>query len=61
MSETKTYIVPDNCCMNGGNNPLTTMALMNNGGFGGTWNNPFMYFIWIYMMRWLNGGEFGMN
>lgn len=60
MSETKTYIVPDNCCMNGGN-PLTTMAMMNNGGFGGTWNNPFMYFIWIYMMRWLNGGEFGMG
>lgn len=59
MSETKTYIVPDNCCMN--NNPLTTMALMNNGGFGGNWNNPFMYFIWIYMMRWLNGGEFGNN
>lgn len=61
MSETKTYIVPDNCCMNGGNNPFTTMAMLNNGGFGGTWNNPFMYFIWIYMMRWLNGGEFGMN
>lgn len=61
MSETKTYIVPDNCCMNGVNNPLTAMAMMNNGGFGGTWNNPFMYFIWIYMMRWLNGGEFGMN
>lgn len=61
MSETKTYIVPDNCCMNGNNNPLTAMAMMNNGGFGGTWNNPFMYFIWIYMMRWLNGGEFGMG
>lgn len=61
MSETKTYIVPDNCCMNGNGNPLTTMALMNNGGFGGTWNNPFMYFIWIYMMRWLNGGEFFGN
>lgn len=60
MSETKTYIVPDNCCMNG-NNSLATMALMNNGGFGNNFNNPFMYFIWLFMMRWLNGGEFGAN
>lgn len=60
MSETKTYIVPDNCCMNG-NNSFATMALMNNGGFGNNFNNPFMYFIWLFMMRWLNGGELGAN
>ena len=62
MSETKTtYIMPD---QNGfGNNDLATMALLNNGGgmgFGnGMWNNPFMYFIWLYMMRWMNNGEWG--
>ena len=33
----------------------------NGGGFGnGMWNNPFMYLVWMYMMRWMNGnGEFG--
>ena len=37
MSDTKTYIVPDQ-----GNNNLATMAMMNGGGGfgGGTWNNP---------------------
>ena len=59
MSETKTtYIMPD---QNGfGNNDFATLALLgNNGGFGGNgmWNNPFMYLVWLYMMRWMNGGE----
>ena len=59
MSESKTtYIMPD---QNGfGNNDFaTTFALMSNGGFGGNgmWNNPFMYLIWMYMMRWMNGGD----
>ena len=59
MSESKTtYIMPD---QNGfGNNDFaTTLALMSNGGFGGNgmWNNPFMYLIWMYMMRWMNGGD----
>ena len=55
MGETKTYIVPDQR-----NNDLSTLALMNsNGGFGGQFNNPFMYLVWMYMMRWLNGGENG--
>lgn len=59
MGETKTtYIMPD---QNGfGNNDLaTTFALMNGGGFGGNgmWNNPFMYLVWMYMMRWMNGGN----
>lgn len=62
MSETKTtYIMPD---QNGfGNNDLATVALMSNGGFGGgNWmNNPFMYLIWAYMMRWMNGGDWGNN
>jgi hypothetical protein len=55
MAEAKTtYIMPDS-----GNSDLTTMALMNGGGFGANmmFNNPFMYFIWMYMMRWMNGNE----
>lgn len=63
MGETKTtYIMPD---QNGfGNSDLTAMALLNgNGGFGGNgmWNNPFMYLVWMYMMRWMNGGDWGNN
>lgn len=55
MGETKTYIVPDSCSQS---NNFATMAMLNNGGFGGNWtNNPFMYLIWIYMMRWLNNGD----
>jgi hypothetical protein len=31
---------------------------MNGGGFGnGMWNNPFMYLVWMYMMRWMNGNN----
>lgn len=33
-----------------------TLALMNNGGMNGMWNNPFMYFVWMSMF---NGGGFG--
>jgi hypothetical protein len=22
-------------------------------------NNPFMYLVWMWMMRWMNRGEFG--
>ena len=61
MSDTKTtYIMPDQSGF--GNNDLATVALLNNGGLGGAnnWmNNPFMYLIWAYMMRWMNGGDFG--
>ena len=42
MSESKTtYIMPDQNGF-GNNNFATTLALMNNGGFGGNgmWNNP---------------------
>jgi hypothetical protein len=64
MNETKTtYIMPD---QNGfGNNDLVTMALLGGGGgfggFGGNglWNNPFMYLVWMWMMRWMNNGEWG--
>ena len=62
MSDTKTtYIMPDN--FNSGNNDLLTASLLGNGGFGGNgmWNNPFMYLVWMYMMRWMNGGEFNNN
>ena len=66
MGETKTtYIMPD---QNGfGNNDLATMALLGGGGgfggFGGSgmWNNPFMYLVWMWMMRWMNNGEWGNN
>lgn len=62
MSETKTtYIMPDN--FNNGNNELLTASLLGNNGFGGNnmWNNPFMYLVWMYMMRWMNGGDWGNN
>ena len=59
MSDSKTtYIMPDQNAF--GNNDLATIALLGNGGgFGGNgmWNNPFMYLVWLYMMRWMNGGD----
>ena len=66
MNETKTtYIMPD---QNGfGSNDLATMALLGGGGgfggFGGSgmWNNPFMYLVWMWMMRWMNNGDWGNN
>ena len=61
MSDSKTtYIMPD---QNGfGNNDLATFALLSGGGFGGGWmNNPFMYLVWMYMMSWMNGGDWGNN
>lgn len=60
MSDTKTtYIMPDQSGF--GSNDLLTASLLGNGGFGGNgiWNNPFMYLIWMYMMRWMNGGDWG--
>lgn len=61
MSDTRTYIVPDGQ-ENSTNQMLPWMAMMNGGmgGFGnGIWNNPFMYLVWMWMMRWMNRGEFG--
>ena len=64
MTESKTtYIMPDQGGF-GGNNDIATLALLGGGGgFGanGWMNNPFMYLIWAYMMRWMNGGEWGNN
>ena len=66
MSETKTtYIMPDQNSL--GNNDLATMALLGGGGgfggFGGNgmWNNPFVYLVWMWMMRWMNNGDWGNN
>lgn len=60
MSDTKTYVVPDN--LTGNNDNLATMAMMSNGAFGnGMWNNPMMYFVWMYMMRWMNNGDWNNN
>ena len=48
MSDSKTtYIMPDN----NNNNDWLAASMMNGGGF----NNPFVYLIWAYMMRWMNG------
>ena len=60
MNETKTtYIMPDQAGF--GNSDLTALALLGGGagGFGGNgmWNNPFIYLVWLYMMRWMNGGD----
>lgn len=55
MSETKTYVVPDNVC---GNNDNMAMWAMMNGG-NGMWNNPLMYLVWMYVMRWMNGNQDG--
>lgn len=63
MSDTRTYIVPDGQ-ENSTNQMLPWMAMMNGGmgGFGnGMWNNPFMYLVWMWMMRWMNRGEFDFN
>lgn len=59
MSEKTTYIMPDS---NGfGNNDLATFALLGGGGMNNWSNNPFMYLIWAYMMRWMNGGDMNNN
>lgn len=59
MSDTRTYIVPDGQ-ENSTNQMLPWMAMMNGGmGGNGMWNNPFMYLVWMWMMRWMNRGEFG--
>ena len=60
MSDTKTYVVPDN--LTGNNDNLATMAMMSNGAFGnGMWNNPMIYLVWIYVMRWMNNGDWNNN
>ena len=56
MGETKTtYIMPDSNSFGG--NDFATMAMLGGGGFNNWQNNPFMYLVWMYMMRWMNGGD----
>lgn len=43
-------------CTDGGCSPTEMMALMNNGGFGGNWNNPFSYILFMWLMRYMNNG-----
>ena len=60
MSDTKTYVVPDN--LTGNNDNLATMAMMSNGAFGnGMWNNPMIYLVWMYVLRWMNNGDWNNN
>lgn len=44
------------------NTALETAALMN-GGLNGNqmWNNPMMYLVWMWMMRWMNGNGYGLD
>ena len=47
---------------NESNNAMETMAMMNNGGFGGgAWNNPLMYIMYMWLFRYMNGNGFGGN
>lgn len=46
------YEKPDNSTM---------LAAMMNGGYNNQWNNPMMYLVWMWMMRWMNGGEGNAN
>ena len=56
MGETKTtYIMPDSNSFGG--NDFATMAMLGGGSFNNWQNNPFMYLVWMYMMRWMNGGD----
>jgi hypothetical protein len=38
-----------------------TLSLLQNGGMNNWMNNPFMYLVWMYMMRWLNNGDQNCN
>lgn len=59
MGDSKVFMFPDQASGNSSLDPNTLFLLGQNGGFGGNgmWNNPFMYLIWMYMMRWMNGGD----
>ena len=63
MSDSKVFMFPDQASGSQSLDPSTLLLLGQNGGFGGNgmWNNPFMYLVWLYMMRWMNGGEWGNN
>lgn len=42
--------------------PMAMMAATN-GGMGGQWNNPFVYFVWMMFSQrmWGNGWNNGQN
>ena len=56
MSDSKVFMFPE---QQGGSMDAATLALLQNGGMNNWMNNPFMYLIWIYMMRWF--GNDGNN
>lgn len=41
------------------NSALETAALLNGGLGGGQWNNPMMYLVWMWVMRYMNGNYDG--
>lgn len=56
----------NNCAMwaalmskNNESNPYEMAALMNGGGFGGGWNNPLMYIMYMWLFRYMNGNGWG--
>lgn len=61
MSDSKVFMFPEQTSGNSSLDPAYLLLLGQNGGFGGNgmWNNPFMYLVWLYMMRWMNGGDWG--
>ena len=56
MSDGKIFMFPE---QQGGSVDAATLSLLQNGGMNNWMNNPFMYLIWIYMMRWF--GNDGTN
>lgn len=56
MSDSKVFMFPE---QQGGSMDAATLSLLQNGGMNNWMNNPFMYLIWIYMMRWF--GNDGNN
>lgn len=56
MSDSKVFMFPE---QSGNSTDALTLSLLSNGGMNSWANNPFMYLIWAYMMRWMNGGDYG--
>ena len=56
MSDSKVFMFPE---QQGGSMDAATLSLLQNGGMNNWMNNPFMYLIWLYMMRWF--GNDGTN
>ena len=48
MSDSKVFMFPE---QQGGSMDAATLSLLTNGGMNNWMNNPFMYLIWLYMMR----------